>query len=102
MQITKTLEVDFFDYDQLEKLQKLGIDCKNGIDVVISADYQPYEKQTLEHPGCEEYIDNTIVECGKIDITDVFTDFEIEEFEREMYDNLSDVDDDDWGDDWNE
>lgn len=56
----------------------------DGLNMEIAFDYQPPERQTWEHPGCEEeYEINSVIVAG-VDIVSLLSDETIERIEAAL------------------
>lgn len=57
--------------------------------MVVEFDYQPAERQTWEHPGCDESIDITSVTINGVDVCELITNLDgwsrVEELVIEAY-----------------
>jgi hypothetical protein len=59
-----------------------------GVNLEVSINHQPAERQTLEHQGCEEYFEIDGITLNGVDVSRLLED-QIEEIDKKLVEYLS-------------
>jgi hypothetical protein len=72
----------------------------DGLTMDVEFDYQPAERQTLEHPGCAEEYDLCTVVVAGVDIVSLISDETEERIIKELIKKAEKANDDYYAERW--